>query len=32
MTSIPWWQTVVQTLQEMHFDLSGKMRKREKRL
>src|SRR5712691_6664340 len=31
ITSIPWWQTDVQTLQEMHFFLSARMRKREKR-
>ena len=31
MMSMPWWQTEVQTLQEMHFDFSGKIRKREKR-
>ena len=31
MTSMPWWQTLVQTLQEMHFFLSARMRKRLKR-
>ena len=28
MTSIPWWQTDVQTLHEMHFFLSGTIAKR----
>ena len=28
MMSIPWWQTDVQTLQEMHFFFSARMRKR----
>ena len=28
MMSMPWWQTDVQTLHEMHFFLSAKMRKR----
>ena len=28
MTSMPWWQTEVQTFHEMHFFLSAKMRKR----
>ena len=31
MTSMPWWHTEVQTLQEMHFFLSARMRKRLKR-
>lgn len=31
MTSIPWWQTDVQTLHEMHFFFSERIRKREKR-
>ena len=32
MMSIPWWQTDVQTLQEMHLDFSAKIRKRENRV
>ena len=31
MTSMPWWQTDVQTLHEMHFYFSAKMRNLEKR-
>jgi hypothetical protein len=29
MMSIPWWQTDVHTLQDMHFGLSAKIRNRE---
>jgi len=32
MMSIPWWQTDVQTLQEMHLALSAKIRNFEKRV
>src|SRR5215471_10991287 len=32
MMSMPWWQTEVQTLQEMHLDFSAKMRNFEKRV
>jgi len=31
MMSIPWWQTDVQTLHEMHFFLSARIRNDEKR-
>ena len=31
MMSMPGWQTLVQTLHEMHFDFSAKMRNRENR-
>ena len=31
ITSMPWWQTEVHTLHEMHFFFSARIRKREKR-